>query len=73
MPSILDTGKKAATAAALDQVDREKHGELAVDVTLEGAEASISTEKKGWGLTAYLKKAWKGKAVEAGARVTKRL
>jgi hypothetical protein len=73
MPSILDLANREAAKAALDQVAKEKGGEVALEATATGIEASVSTTKKGWAVTAYAKKLWHGRGVEAGARVSKKL
>lgn len=74
MPSILDLANREAAKAALDQVAKEKGGEVALEATATGIEASVSTTKKGWAVTAYARTKWdKMRGVEAGARVSKKL
>jgi hypothetical protein len=55
-----------------DAIARESKDSIQVDVDLKGAEASVNTTKKGWTITAYARRLWKG-AFSGGLRVTKPL
>jgi hypothetical protein len=70
MPSILESGNDAARKAALDAVPKNK---LQAEVGTDGqVNASISTTRKGFTFTAYVKALVVGqKSVSAGARVEK--
>lgn len=75
MPSILEGANAAAKAegnkAALDNVAKNK---LRVEAGIDGAiDASLSTTRKGFTFTAYLKALVKGsgKSVSAGGRIEK--
>jgi hypothetical protein len=70
--SILFPRGKSLTEQALDQVKAEAENQAVIEVDLKGVEASISTEKQGWGVTAFVKKMFGSKDVQAGARVTKK-
>lgn len=68
MASILETGK-AAVKADLDGVAKNKiRAEIGSDGSLEG---SVSTVRRGWTFTAYVKALVTGstKSTRAGARV----
>ena len=54
------------------EVQKTSAASVELDVTLDGAEASINTKKKGWTITAYFKQLWKG-GRSAGVRVQRPL
>lgn len=59
-----------ATKAELQRIEDEHESNVQVDATLEGVEAEVSTEKKGWKLSGFFKRKWKGD-LSAGARIKK--
>ena len=59
-----------ATRAQLDRIEKEHESNVQADVTLEGVEAEVSTEKKGFSIAAYVKRKWNGET-SAGARIKK--
>ena len=69
--SLLAQATRAATAAALDQVAKDRENNARVDVSLDGIEASVERKwSNGFGLTAYVRRLWRG-TTEAGARIDK--
>ena len=55
----------------LSRIEAQNESAFDADITAEGVEAEISTTKKGWGLSAYLKRKWSGE-VTTGARIRKK-
>lgn len=60
----------AALREQLQKIEREQHNSVEATVEQDGVTAAINAERKGWMLTAYVRKLWKG-PVEGGARVKK--
>jgi hypothetical protein len=60
----------AALREQLAKIEAEQHNSVEATIEQDGVTASISTEKKGWTFTGYVRKVWKGD-VEGGARVKK--
>lgn len=58
------------TKAELTRIQNEHDSALDVDVTADGVEAEVSTEKKGWSLIAFAKRKWNGET-SAGGRIRK--
>lgn len=68
--SLLAQATHAATKAALDQVAKDRENNARVDVSLDGIEASVERKwSNGWGITAYVRRLWRGGTTEAGARI----
>lgn len=59
-----------ATKAELSRIESEHESNVQVDATVDGIEAEVSTEKKGWQIGAFFKRKWSG-AVSGGARIKK--
>jgi hypothetical protein len=64
MPLKVDTAVKAE----LERIEDEKESAVEATVTKDGVEAEISTTKKGWTISAFAKKFWKGD-LQAGAKI----
>ena len=70
--SLLAQATHAATKAALDQTAKDLENQARVDVSLDGIEASVERKwSNGWGVTAYVRRLWRGGNTEAGARIDK--
>lgn len=61
-----------ATKAELSRLEDTHASAVEADITAEGVEADVTTTKKGWKLTAFVKRKWNGET-SAGGRIKKDL
>ncbi len=58
-----------AVKEELNRIEGEQESAVEATVTATGVEAEISTIKRGWKISAFAKKVFGQKGVEAGAKV----
>lgn len=61
-----------ATKAELSRLEATNASAIEADITAEGVEADLTTTKKGWKFTAFIKRKWNGET-SAGGRIKKDL